>query len=138
MEYGGEHRWPARDRVVTARIVQYLDRSESMEVDIAELGYCLLGPEDSVVDINEKISGEEMELLERKRISEEWLKEGRNAEVEEGRAKVTAGGGVTRHAVARSRCSEAEVERLLADVNGPGYGRHSCVGGSGVTREGNT
>ena len=55
-------------------------------------------------DLDEKISGEEMDLLERKRILEELWKEGRNAEVEEGRVKVTAGGGagggVTRQAVA--------------------------------------
>ena len=42
-----------------------------------------------------------MELLERKRIIEEILKEGRNAEVEE--VTVTAGGGVTRKAIAGSQ-----------------------------------
>ena len=31
------HRWTARDTAVTARMVQYLDKSESLEVDIEEL-----------------------------------------------------------------------------------------------------
>ena len=53
-----------------------------------------------VGDLDENISGVEMELLERNRILEEWLKEGRNAEVEEGRASVIAGGGDTLQAVA--------------------------------------
>ena len=35
-----------------------------------------------------------------------------------GRVTVTAGCGVTRHAVAGSRSSEAEVELLVADVDG--------------------
>ena len=46
MEYGGEHRWTARDRAVTARTVQYLDRRGSFVVDIDELEDCLLGPEE--------------------------------------------------------------------------------------------
>ena len=37
MEYAGEHRWTARVRAVFARMEQYLDRSESLEVDIEEL-----------------------------------------------------------------------------------------------------
>ena len=69
-------------------------------------------------DLDKKISGEELELLETKVILEEWLKEGRNAKVEEGKAKVSAGGRATRQAVAGSRSSEAEVELRLADVNG--------------------
>ena len=68
--------------------------------------------------LDEKISDEEMELLERRMILEEWLKEGRNAEVQEERAEVIAGGGVIRQAVAASRSSEAEVELRLADVDG--------------------
>ena len=44
MEYGGEHRWTARDRVVMVRLVRYQDRSESLEVDIEELEDCLLRP----------------------------------------------------------------------------------------------
>ena len=31
--YEGEHWWTARDRVVFARMEQYLDRSESMKVE---------------------------------------------------------------------------------------------------------
>ena len=51
VEYGGEHRWTARNRAVMARMVQYLDRSESMNLEMEELEYCLLGPEESEVDI---------------------------------------------------------------------------------------
>ena len=51
MEYGGEHRWTARDRAVTARTVQFFDRSESLKVDIGELEDCLLGPEELQIDI---------------------------------------------------------------------------------------
>ena len=50
--------------------------------------------------------------------------------MEEGRAKVTAGGGVTRQAVAGYRSLEAEVELLSAeDV------RKTVVAGGGVTRK---
>ena len=31
VEYGGEHRWTARDRVVIARMEQYLDESDKFE-----------------------------------------------------------------------------------------------------------
>ena len=86
-------------------------------------------------DLDEKISGDEMELLERKRMVE-LLKEGRNGEVvEEGRVTVTAGGGVTRQAVAGSRCSEAEVELRLADVDGRRGTQDAVVAGGGFTRQ---
>ena len=49
-EYGGEHSWTARDRVVIARMGQHVDRSESLKVEVEELEP-LLGPEDSEVDI---------------------------------------------------------------------------------------
>ena len=86
-------------------------------------------------DLAKKISGEELELLQIKMTLEEWLKEGRNAEVEEGRAKVTAGGRVTRQAVAGSRRSEAEVELRLADVNGRRGTEDTVVAWSGFTRQ---
>ena len=47
MEYGGEHRWTARDRAVVTRMVQYPDRGECMKVEIEELECCFLGPEES-------------------------------------------------------------------------------------------
>ena len=50
-EYGGEHRWTACDRAVVARMEHYLDRSESLKVEVEELEYCLLGPEESEVGI---------------------------------------------------------------------------------------
>ena len=50
IEYGGEHRWTARDRVVIARMEQYLDESDSLKVEVEELEL-LLGPEDSDVDL---------------------------------------------------------------------------------------
>ena len=56
-------------------------------------------------DLDEKISGEEMDLLKKKQNLEEKEKERRNAKVEEGRDKATAGGGATRQAVAGSRIS---------------------------------
>ena len=65
-----------------------------------------------------KISGEEMELLEKKQNLDDMLKERRNAKVEEEREKATARGGVTRQVVARSRASETVVELLSADVDG--------------------
>ena len=49
-EYEGEYRWTARDRVVVVRMEQYLDRSESLKVEVEELEL-LLGPEDSEVDL---------------------------------------------------------------------------------------
>ena len=54
VEHGGEHRWTARDRAVTARMVQYLDTSECLEVDIEELDDSLLGPEEFEVARGEK------------------------------------------------------------------------------------
>ena len=50
MEYGGAHRWTARDRTVTARMEQYLNESDSMKVEIEELEHCFLGLEESEVD----------------------------------------------------------------------------------------
>ena len=84
--------------------------------------------------LGKKIFGEELELLETKVILEEWLKEGRDAKAEEGRAKVTAGGRATRQAVAGSRSSEAEVELRLADVNGRRGTEDTVVAWSGFTR----
>ena len=62
------------------------------------------------------------------------MKEGRHAEVEEGRVTVTAG-GVTRQAVAGSRSSEAEVEPCLAHVDGRRGTEETVVAGSGFTRK---
>ena len=45
----GECWWTTRDRVVIARMEQYLDRSDCMKVEVDELEL-LLGPEDSEVD----------------------------------------------------------------------------------------
>ena len=44
----GEYWWTACDRVVIARMEQYLDRSESMKLEIEELEL-VIGPEDSEV-----------------------------------------------------------------------------------------
>ena len=51
MDYGGERWWTARDRAVTGRMVQYLDKSESLQVGIEELEDCLLGPDELEFDI---------------------------------------------------------------------------------------
>ena len=88
-----------------------------------------------IKNLDEKISGEEMELLERKRILEEMLKEERNAEVEEGRVTVIAGGGATRQSVAGSRSSEAEDDLLLADVDCRRGREDPVVAGSCFTRK---
>ena len=50
MEHGGEHGWTARDRVVIARMEQYLDKSDSLKVEVEEVEL-VLGPEDSEVDL---------------------------------------------------------------------------------------
>ena len=68
---------------------------------------------------DEKISGEEMELLVRKWIFEDMLKERRSAEEEEGELHtVIAGDGVAQKAVAGFRISETEDDLFLADVDG--------------------
>ena len=51
--------------------------------------------------------------------------------MEEGRAKVTAGGGVTQQAVAGFRSSEAVVELFSADVDGRRGTEDTVVAGSG-------
>ena len=86
-------------------------------------------------NLDEKISGEETELLERKLVLVEISKEGWIAEVKAGRVKVTAGGGVTPKAVAGSRSSEAEVEPFSADVGGRRGTEDTVVAGSGFTRK---
>ena len=48
--YEGEYRWTARDRVVIAKMEQYLNESDNMNVEIEELEL-LLGPEDSQFDL---------------------------------------------------------------------------------------
>ena len=53
VEYGGEHRWTARDRTVIAKMEQYLNESDNMKEEIEELEL-LLGPEDSEVDLRER------------------------------------------------------------------------------------
>ena len=50
-EYGGEHRWFAQDRTVIENKKHYLDRSKGLEVDIEELEYYLLGPNELDVDM---------------------------------------------------------------------------------------
>ena len=55
MEYEGERRWTARDRVVITRMEQYLDESDSLKVEVDELEL-LLGPEDSEVDLRHILS----------------------------------------------------------------------------------
>ena len=50
MEYEGERRWTARDRVVITRMERYLDESDSLKVEVEELEL-LLGPEDSEFDL---------------------------------------------------------------------------------------
>ena len=50
MEYGGEHLWTARDRVVFVRMEQHLNENDSMKVEIEELEL-LCGPEESEVDL---------------------------------------------------------------------------------------
>ena len=50
------------------------------------------------------------------RILEELLKEGRNAEVEEERTKVTAGGSITRQAEVELRVTDVDVRRGTEDT----------------------
>ena len=51
-EFEGEHRWTARDRTVIARMEQYLNENDSMQVEVEEL-QLLFGPEDSEVDLRQ-------------------------------------------------------------------------------------
>ena len=88
-----------------------------------------------ISDLDEKIPGRGDGTTGEKRILEEMLKERRNAEVEEGRVTVSAGGGVTRQAVAGSRSSDAEVELLVADVDGRRRTEDTVVAGSGFTQK---
>ena len=41
-EFEGQHRWNARDRTVTTVIAKYLNKSESIKVEIEELESCLV------------------------------------------------------------------------------------------------
>ena len=67
-------------------------------------------------DLDERISGEEIELLDQKQAMKEMLKERRCTEVEEWRDTFVAGGGVTRMAAAGSRGSETEGDLFLSEV----------------------
>ena len=52
MEGGGEHQWTARDRMVVARMKQYLNESDTMKkVESEEWEQCLCGQWESEVDI---------------------------------------------------------------------------------------
>ena len=62
-------------------------------------------------DLDERISGEEMSLLEETPNLGEMMKERRIAKKEEGRAKVTAKSDVTRIAASGSPTSEIEATR---------------------------
>ena len=78
-----------------------------------------------------RISGEEM------RRTEEIMKDRRNAQMQEGRGKVTADCDVTRMAVSRSRTSEMEPELLSADVDDRRVTEDAAVAGRGFRSEGN-
>ena len=41
MEDGGEHRWTACDRTLTARMEKYPNETDSVKVEIEELKHCL-------------------------------------------------------------------------------------------------
>ena len=69
-----------------------------------------------VRDLDEKISGEEIGLLEKNQILDKKQIQRRSAETDEGRDPVVAGSGVTRRAVAGSRSFEREGDLRLADV----------------------
>ena len=93
------------------KVITYVSERQGKRLAMMERKRNLMSkaPEDhrkqtfqEISGLDERISAKEMVLLERRRILEDLLKEGRNAEVEEGRVKVTAGGGITRQAVAGS------------------------------------
>ena len=89
-----------------------------------------------ITDLDGKISEEEVQLLERKRILEEMSKEGRNAEVEEGRVTVTAGGGVTLQPVAGSRMDVRRgTEETVAAESG--FTPKAAAGSQSAGTEGN-
>ena len=85
-------------------------------------------------DLDDRISVEEIDLLEKKQVMKEMLKERRSTEVEEERATVVAVSGVTRMAVAGSRSSEKEGHLFSADVGVRRKGAEDTVAaGCGVT-----
>ena len=51
IECGVDQRWAALYQAVTKRMLDYLDRCESLEVDMKELEYFLLAPNEPNVDI---------------------------------------------------------------------------------------
>ena len=51
-EFEGQHRWNARDRTVIAKMEQYMNKSDSIKVEIEELE-SLLGPEDLEVNLRQ-------------------------------------------------------------------------------------
>ena len=61
IEYGGGHRWTARERNVIAKIKHHLDKCEGLEVDIEELEYYLVGPDVFDVDVDCSLLTERVE-----------------------------------------------------------------------------
>ena len=51
IECGVDHRWAALYTAVATRMVKHLDRSVNLEVDIKELEYFLLAPDEPNVDV---------------------------------------------------------------------------------------
>ena len=66
-----------------------------------------------ITKLEERIAGEEMELLEKRPSLDRMCKDRRDAKMEEGREKFAATGDVTRTAGSGSRISEMEAEFCL-------------------------
>ena len=70
-----------------------------------------------ITNLEERLSGEEMELLEKKQNLGRMCKDRRYAEMEEGREKSGVNGDVTRTAGNGSQVSDLEAKLLSADVS---------------------
>ena len=127
------------------RVIKYMNEMQGKYLAVMERKQNLMSEaqEDlrkkifqEIRDLDEKISGEELELLEKKQIMGEMSKERRIAEVEEGRGTVVAGSGVNRKAIAGSRSSEKGQRTFSVKERGrrKSKGTNATVAvGSGVT-----
>ena len=78
--------------------------------------------------LDESISAQKVDLLEKTQAMKELLKERWNTEVKEWRDTVVAGCGVTRRAVAGSRSSETEADSIVqSGSSSKRYGRDHLV-----------
>ena len=79
-----------------------------------------------ISDLDERISVEEIDLVEKNQVMKELLKERRSTEVEEWRDTVVAGGVVTQKAAAGSRTADGWSPSVRCGSSSKRYRGHSC------------